>query len=70
MATLAITITAGAGAHPGERLRKLAGQIEKAAQVVPDSVSTGASVVLTVDNSDPSVQITGGPYQNTTKLWF
>lgn len=70
MATLTVTITAGAGAHPGERLRKMAKQIEKAASVVPDSVSTGASVVLTIDNSDPSVQITAGPYQNTAKLWF
>lgn len=68
MATLALTFAVNTNA--GERIRKLAAQIEAAAAVVPDAVASGASVVLTIDNSDPSVQITAGPYQNSAKLWF
>lgn len=67
MATLTITIAAGS--YPGEVLRRLAKQIEQCAVVVPDSVSTGASSVLTIDNSPSagtaSVQITAGPYQSS-----
>lgn len=68
MATLTITFTTAQQA--GERLRKMAKQIEKAASVIPDAHSTGASVVLTIDNADPSVQITAGAYTNAAKLWF
>lgn len=67
MATLTITIAAGS--YPGEVLRRLAEQIEKAAVVVPDNVSSGASTVLTIDNApsagSASVQITAGPYQSS-----
>lgn len=66
MATLTLTITAGS--NPGEVLRRLAKQIEQCAVVVPDSVCTGASTVLTIDNGPSagvaSVQITAGPYQS------
>lgn len=68
MATLTITFTTSQQA--GERLRKMAAQLNKAASVVPDSQSTGASTVLTIDNADPSVQITAGPYTNSAKLFF
>ena len=66
MATVTITIAAGANA--GEKFRRLAKQIEKAAAVVPDNLSSGASTVLTIDNAvgTASVQITAGPYQNTS----
>lgn len=64
MATLTITITAGNQA--GEKLRRLAKQIEKAAAGVPDNVSSGASTVLTIDNGTgtATVQVTGGSYQS------
>lgn len=66
MATLTLTITAGS--NPGEVLRRLGKQIENAASVIPDNVSTGASTVLTISNAPAtgvaSVQITAGPYQN------
>lgn len=68
MATLTVTIAAGSNA--GERLRYLAKQLEKAASVVPDNQSTGASTVLTLDNADPSIQITAGPFTNSAKLFF
>lgn len=67
MATLAITYTAGS--ETGALLRRLAKQIEKAAAGVPDSVPTGASTVLTIDNAPSngkaSVQLTAGPYQSS-----
>lgn len=68
MATL--TITFAAGSQAGERLRRMAKQIEQAAVVIPDNLSTGASTVLTIDNADPSVQITAGPITNSAKLFF
>lgn len=68
MATLTITIAAGS--NPGEILRRLARSVEKCAVVVPDNVSTGASTVLTINNAPStgtaSVQITAGPYQNSS----
>jgi hypothetical protein len=67
VATVAITITAANG-DAGALLRKLANQIEAAAAVVPDRVTTGASTVLTISDAPAtgvaSVQITGGPYQS------
>lgn len=64
MATLAITVAAGANA--GSILRRLAAQIENMSIAVPDQVSTGASTVITVDNAPGTgtctVQITAGPY--------
>lgn len=68
MATLTITFTVTQNA--GERLRKMAAQLNKAASVVPDNSTTGASTVLTIDNADPSIQITAGPNQNSSKLYF
>jgi hypothetical protein len=39
---------------------------------VPDKVGSGASTVLTIDNAPAtgvaSVQLTAGPYQNTSAL--
>lgn len=68
MATLAVTITAANG-DAGYILRRLGKQIELAAASMPDRVTTGASTVLTIDNSPSagtvSVQITGGPYQSS-----
>lgn len=66
MATLAITLAINTNA--GAVLRRLASQIEKAAADVPDLNSSGASVVLTIDNAPgagtATVQVTGGPYQS------
>ena len=67
MATVTITITAGNNA--GSTFRKMAAQINKIAASVPDVNSTGASYVLTVDNSDNSVAITAGP-TTTSKAYF
>jgi hypothetical protein len=70
MATLAITITAGSetGAILGASRRC----IELQAAAVPDKVGSGASTVLTIDNAPAtgvaSVQLTAGPYQNTSAL--
>lgn len=63
MATLTITLTAGSEA--GATLRRCAKQLEKAAAILPDRNSTGASTVLTIDNAPStgtaSFQVTGGP---------
>lgn len=67
IATLAITIAAGGNA--GGTLRKLAARIEQAAGDMPSVNSSGASVVLTIDNAPSvgvaTVQVTGGPYQSS-----
>lgn len=68
MATLDITFATTDG-NAGAHFRKLAKQIEKAASIVPDLNPTGASYVLTIDNTDPSVQIRLGPTTGS-KLWF
>lgn len=66
MATVAITIAAGGNA--GSSLRALALAIQRAAVNIPDTNSTGASVVCTISDAPAtgvaSVQITGGPYQS------
>lgn len=68
MATLAVTIPINGNA--GAVLRKLASNIEVIAANIPDNNSSGASVVLTVDNAPAGgvvgVQITGGPYQSSS----
>jgi hypothetical protein len=70
MATL--TITYAAGAQAGPQLRRLVHQLEKAVIGIPDTVPTGASTVLTIDNNPSggtaSVQITAGPYQSSLFL--
>lgn len=67
IATLTITIAAGGNA--GATFRKLAARIEQATRDMPDINSTGASVVLTIDNAPSvgvaTVQVTGGPYQSS-----
>lgn len=69
MATVTITMTAGSEA--GALVRRLAKKLEQAAAVLPDRNSTGASVVLTIDNNPASgiasVAITG-PYTSGTIL--
>lgn len=67
MATVTVTITAGNNA--GATFRKMGKQIQKMASNLPDVNSTGASYVLTVDNSDNSVAITAGPV-TTSKHFF
>lgn len=71
MATL--TITWAVGTYPGTQLRKLAARLEQTAASMPDSLSSGASTVLTItapdSPGDASVQITAGPYQ-TSKLFI
>lgn len=67
MATLTFTFTAGN--HSGSRLRRMARAIDRAAIDVPDVTPTGASTVLTVDNTANSVQITAGPYQSGVKYF-
>lgn len=65
-----VTVTWTAGQEAGAGLRRLAKQIEKAAGNVPDRNSSGASVVLTIDNalgSHCGVAVTG-PYTNGTHL--
>jgi hypothetical protein len=62
-----VTITLAAGTEQGALLRKLARRINEVAIDVPDRVSTGASTVLTIDNTTTgggigTVQITAGPY--------
>ena len=63
------THTFAAGQHAGSRLRRMARAIERAAADVPDVVPTGASTVLTIDNTALSVQITAGPYQSGVKYF-
>lgn len=67
MATLPITFTAGS--DTGALLRRLAVQIQKMANDVPDKTSTGASTVVTIDNAptggNVSVQVTAGPYTSS-----
>jgi hypothetical protein len=67
MATLAITIPANS--ETGAILRRLSRAIVRVSADIPDKVSSGASVVLTVDNSPSvgtaSVQITSGPYPSS-----
>lgn len=59
-----VTVTWTAGQEAGAGMRRLARQIEKAAANCPDKNSTGASVVLTIDNalgSHAGVSV-AGPY--------
>jgi hypothetical protein len=67
MATLTVTIAAGANA--GYVLRKLGQRLQEAAAGIPDTVPTGASTTLVIDNSPAtgvvSAQITGGPYTSS-----
>jgi hypothetical protein len=67
MATLTVTIAAGANA--GYVLRKLSQRLQEAASGIPDNVPTGASTTLVIDNApsggSASVQITGGPYTSS-----
>lgn len=69
MATLTITFTASTEA--GAKLRRLANQIEKTAQLLGDNPS-GASTVLTIDNAptggNVSVQLTAGPVTQASAL--
>jgi hypothetical protein len=64
MATLALTFAAGS--ETGALIRRLAMQLEMVANALPDRIPTGASTVLTIDNSPAagtaSVQVTAGPY--------
>jgi hypothetical protein len=68
MATLALTIPAGRG---GADLRRFANKIIEASDNVPDQVSTGAALTVTIDNAPAtgfaSVVITGAglPAQST-----
>jgi hypothetical protein len=48
MATLALTIPAGRG---GADLRRFAEKIQEASMNVPDQVSTGAALTVTIDNA-------------------
>lgn len=68
MATLAVTIAKGS--QTGALLRRLAMQIERMANDVPDSVPTGADTVLTFDNAPANgvvgIQLTAGPYQSSS----
>ena len=65
-----VTITVAAGANAGEKFRRLARQIEKAASVIPDNLSSGASTVLTIDNGTgtATVQVTSGPITSSLFL--
>lgn len=67
MATLTVTMTAGTPS--GSLLRRMAIQLEKIAGDIPDVTSTGASMVLTIDNAPSagtaSFQITAGPYTSS-----
>lgn len=72
MATVTLTFTAGQ--NPGSTLRQLALAIQKAALPLPDTVSTGASTVVTIDNGPAtgaaSVQVTAGPYSTGAPLYI
>lgn len=67
--TATLTFTVAVGGEAGARFRKLAKAIEQAASVLPDNNSTGASVVLTLDNGPStgfaSAQVSAGPYQSS-----
>lgn len=73
MASVTITIPANVGStnqeyETGNFLRHMAKQLNHLAASMPDKVSSGASTVLTIDNTASgtslgSVQITAGPYQ-------
>jgi hypothetical protein len=69
MATLAITFPINTEA--GAKLRRLANQIEKTAQIIGENPS-GASTVLTFDNAPSngvvSVQLTAGPVTQASAL--
>jgi hypothetical protein len=73
LASVTITFPPNVGANDGfatgQQLRKLARLIDRCAAGIPDKVSSGASTVITFDNttvgfSPGSVQITAGPYQS------
>ena len=70
MATLAVTFTVGQEA--GAKLRRLANQLEKTAQLIGDNNSSGASYVLTIDNApsngNVSIQLTAGPVTQASAL--
>ena len=75
MATLTLTIPANTGANDarstGTELRRFAKQFEKAVAHVPDRVSSGASTVVTIDNTGgnlASIVVTSGPYAGNTFL--
>lgn len=66
-----VTLTVAAGGNAGAQFRQLAKAIEKAVAHVPDTNSTGASTVLTIDNGAGSlcgVQVTAGPYTGSQVL--
>jgi hypothetical protein len=69
MATLAITFPINTEA--GAKLRRLANQLEKTAQLIGDNPG-GASTVLTIDNGPTggvvSVQLTAGPVTQASAL--
>lgn len=59
-----LTLTTTAGGYAGSQLRHLAMVLVQVANTLPDSNSTGASTVVTLDNGVGycGVQVTGGPY--------
>ena len=63
-----VTCTTTAPGNFGSNLRALAEALEKLAANVPDVNSSGASSVLTIDNSAgfAKVTISAGPWLNTT----
>jgi propanediol dehydratase large subunit len=75
VASVTFTLPANVGStnqdyETGNFLRHMAKQLNKLAAQMPDKVSSGASTVLTIDNTASgtslgSVQITAGPYQTT-----
>ncbi len=67
MATIAITQAPGTEA--GATLRALAKAIEQAASGVPDRLSSGGNVVLTIDNAPATGTasvVVSGPYPSGT----
>lgn len=70
MATLNITIPVGG--YAGSTIRALARSLEQIASNMPDQNSSGASVVLTVDNAPAtgvaSVALSAGPYTSNTHI--
>jgi hypothetical protein len=61
-----VTVTYPVGSFTGSQLRQLSKAIQHLATNVPDSLGSGASTVLTIDNAPAtglvSVQLTAGPY--------
>ena len=48
MSTLVVTVTSGRG---GADIRRFAGKLIEASMNVPDQVSTGAALTITLDNA-------------------